>query len=300
MQNQAELNQQFSIEDQLQFSQEVDGFIMVDISNQYAKARVSTYGGQIISFVANDTTEDLLFLSDKVVYEDGKAIRGGTPICWPWFGDDISGYGRPSHGFVRNQPWAVIASQSLSDGRTSITLGLSDSEGSRTVWPYNFKLELEVIVGQTLEVKLTTTNTGSREFTISQALHTYFNVSDVDNISVSGLDGKNYLDKLEGFKSKVQTGDVTLSEETDRVFQDSLEEVVMNDSGFSRTIKIASSGSKTTVIWNPWSTSVTKIADLNESSYRNFVCVETVNAADDMVTIASGKSHTITALYEIS
>jgi len=300
MQNQAELNQQFSIEDQLQFSQEVDGFIMVDISNQYAKARVSTYAGQVISFVAHDTTEDLLFLSDKVVYEDGKAIRGGTPICWPWFGDDTSGYGRPSHGFVRNQPWTVIASQSLSDGRTSITLGLSDSEGSLTVWPYKFKLELEVIVGQTLEVKLTTTNTGSKAFTISQALHTYFNISDVDNIKVSGLDGKNYLDKLEGFKSKVQTGDVALSEETDRVFQDSPEEVFMSDSGFSRTIKIASSGSKTTVIWNPWSTSVTKIADLDESSYRNFVCVETANAADDMVTIAAGKSHTMTALYEIS
>jgi len=300
MQNQAELNQQFSIEDQLQFSQEVDGFIMVDISNQYAKARVSTYAGQVISFVAHDTTEDLLFLSDNVVYEDGKAIRGGTPICWPWFGDDTSGYGRPSHGFVRNQPWTVIASQSLSDGRTSITLGLSDSEGSLTVWPYKFKLELEVIVGQTLEVKLTTTNTGSKAFTISQALHTYFNISDVDNIKVSGLDGKNYLDKLEGFKSKVQTGDVALSEETDRVFQDSPEEVFMSDSGFSRTIKIASSGSKTTVIWNPWSTSVTKIADLDESSYRNFVCVETANAADDMVTIAAGKSHTMTALYEIS
>jgi len=300
MQKEAQLNQQFNIKDQLQFTEEVEGFVMVDISNQYANARISTYAAQVISFLPNNATEDVLFLSDNAIYKDGKAIRGGAPICWPWFGDDTSGFGRPSHGFVRNEPWSVLASAALSDGRTSITLGLSDSESSRTVWPYKFKLELEVTVGQKLEVKLTTKNIGNKAFTISQALHTYFNISDVDNVSITGLDGKNYLDKLEGFNSKSQSGDVSLTGETDRIYQQAPTSVFLKDTGFDRTINIESSGSKTTVIWNPWSTSVTKIADLDECSFRNFVCVETANAADDMVTIPEGKEHTITATYEIT
>lgn len=299
MQNQAELNQQFGIKEQLQFNLEVEGFVMVDISNQYANARISTYAGQIVSFQPNNTKEDVLFLSDKVQYVDGKTIRGGTPICWPWFGDDTSGFGRPSHGFVRNQPWTVLASHAFADGRTSITLGITDTEGSRAVWPYTFRLELEVIVGKKLEVKLTTKNTDSREFNISQALHTYFNISDVDNISISGLDSKNYLDKLDDFNSKLQSSDVVISEETDRIYQNAPEYVILNDSGFDRAINITSSGSQTTVIWNPWSTAVTRIADLDDSSYRNFVCVETANAADDTVTIQAGSEHTITAIYEI-
>ena len=299
MQNQIELNQQFGIKDQLQFNQEVDGFVMVDISNEYAKARVSTYAGQVVSFIPNDADNDLLFLSDKAIYQDGKAIRGGTPICWPWFGDDTSGFGRPSHGFVRNQPWSVLASAELADGRTSVTLGLSDTEGSLAVWPYPFELELEVIVGHKLEVKLTTRNTGSKIFSLSQALHSYFNVSDVNNISISGLDGKNYLDKLDDFNSKRQSGDVTISEEIDRIYQQAPESVWLKDTGFDRTINIKSLGSNTTVIWNPWLTSVAKITDLDDSSYRNFICVETANAADDMVTIQPNNEHAITAIYEI-
>ncbi|MDO7667262.1 MAG: D-hexose-6-phosphate mutarotase, partial [Pseudomonadota bacterium] len=100
MQNDTQLNQQFGIKDQLQFSLADNGFIMIDISNQYAKATISTYAGQIISYQPNSATEDLFFLSDKVLYQEGKSIRGGVPICWPWFGDDTSGFERPPHGFV--------------------------------------------------------------------------------------------------------------------------------------------------------------------------------------------------------
>jgi len=299
IQNTVELNQQFGIKDQLQFNQEVEGFVMVDISNQFANARISTYAGQVISFQPRHTEEDVLFLSDKALYQDGKAIRGGAPICWPWFGDDTSGFGRPSHGFVRNQPWSILATQSLEDGRSSVTLGLTETDSSLAVWPYQFELELEVIVGTELEIKLTTKNTGRNAFVISQALHTYFNISDVSNIAISGLDSKNYLDKLEGFKEKPQRGDVTFTEETDRVYQQAPESVWLKDKGFNRTINIKSSGSNTTVIWNPWSTSVTKITDLDESKYRNFVCIETANAADDIVTIQAKNEHVISAIYEI-
>jgi len=121
----------------------------------------------------------------------------------------------------------------------------------------------------------------------------------VNNISISGLDGKNYLDKLDDFNSKRQSGDVTISEEIDRIYQQAPESVWLKDTGFDRTINIKSLGSNTTVIWNPWLTSVTNITDLDDSSYRNFICVETANAADDMVTIQPNNEHAITAIYEI-
>jgi len=299
MQNEVELNQQFGIKQRLQFSQDVEGFVMVDISNQHAKARVSTYAGQVISFVPNDAVEDVLFLSDKVSYKLGHTIRGGIPVCWPWFGDDTSGFGRPSHGFVRNQSWRVLATHELDDGRTSITLGLTDSDSSRAVWPYKFELELEVIVGKSLELKLTTKNTGNKAFTITQALHTYFNISNAENVSVIGLNGKSYLDKLDDFNSKSQSGDVLIVEEVDRVYQQAPENVVLKDSGFNRDISITSRGSNTTVIWNPWLTSVKNISDLDENSFQNFLCVETANAADDSITIPEGMSHTIVTEYKI-
>jgi len=300
MQNLVELNKQFSLSDQLYFEQGEEGFVMINISNQYADARISSYGGQVVSYLAKDQLEDLLFLSDKTVYQHGKAIRGGIPVCWPWFGDDTSGFGRPSHGFARNQQWNVVASDALLDGRTSITLGLQDTEESRTVWPYEFELELEVIVGTSLDLKLTTKNMGAKAFTISQALHTYFNISDVTNIAVEGLDEKTYLDKLDGFNAHKQSGDVVFTQEIDRVYCQSPESVLLTDTGFNRKIMIASSGSETTVVWNPWATAIKNIADLDELSYQQFVCVETANAAADVVTVPAGSSHAITASYTIN
>ncbi|MFT7414726.1 MAG: glucose-6-phosphate 1-epimerase, partial [Methylophagaceae bacterium] len=199
MQNYTQLNQQFGIKDLLQFNLGDNGFVMIDISNQYAKAKISTYAGQIISYQPNGAAEDLFFLSDKVRYQEGKGIRGGVPICWPWFGDDTSGFERPAHGFVRNQQWQVHASEALEDGRTSVTLVTTDSDITRELWHYEFNLELQIIIGSNLEMTLKTKNTGKQFFTITQALHTYFKVSDVSNVLIKGLVGKPYIDKLDSF-----------------------------------------------------------------------------------------------------
>ena len=218
MQNIDTLNEQFGIKGQLQFIED-SGFVMVDINNTSAKARISTYGGQVISYQPHTQQNDLIFLSENAVYQTGKVIRGGAPICWPWFGDDTSGYGRPSHGFMRNQQWQVIGSNADSDGATTILLGASSSDETKAIWPYEFKLILEIRVGQSLDLKLTTHNTGNEEFAITQAFHTYFKISDVDNIVIEGLDTKEYLDKLKGFKLKKQSGDITISKEVDRIYQ---------------------------------------------------------------------------------
>ncbi len=301
MQNQTQLNQQFGIKDQLQFSLADNGFVMIDISNQYAKATISTYAGQIVSYQPNSATEDLFFLSDKVQYQEGKAIRGGVPICWPWFGDDTSGFERPPHGFVRNQQWDVLSTETLEDGRTSVILATADSDMTRELWHYEFNLELQLIIGSNLEMKLKTKNTGKQFFTITQALHTYFKVSDVSNVLIKGLDGKPYIDKLDSFAVKQQDDDIVVSQEIDRIYQKSPKQISLTDSGFNRTITISSYGSDTTIVWNPWSTSVSKIADLNLDSYRNFVCVETANVFTDSLTIIpAGREHVVTTVFSIS
>lgn len=293
------------------FTQDTEGFVMIDISNDYASARISTYAGQVLSFKPHTEAEDILFLSDDAVYQQDKTIRGGAPICWPCFGADTSEFSRPFHGFVRNQQWKVLASKQLTDGRTLISLGISDSDiriglgathikGSQAIWPYKFELQLDVIVGKELEISLTTHNTGNKSFEITQALHTYFNISNAANVTIKGLDNKTYLDKLEGFDSKTQSGDVTLTEETDRVYKNAPTEVLLTDAGFDRTISITSMGSSTVVVWNPWSTSVTKMADLDKKSYLNFVCVETVNTAHDKVTVPEASKYILSAVYKIS
>lgn len=302
MQNKTQLNQQFGIKDHVEFSLADNGFVMIDITNQYAKAKISTYAGQIVSYHPNDAEEDLFFLSEKVQYQEGKAIRGGIPICWPWFGDDhTSEIARPHHGFVRNQLWHVRTTEMLEDGRTSIILVTADNDRTRQIWDYEFNLELQFIIGPELEVTLKTKNTGTEFFTITEALHTYFKVSDVSNVLIKGLEGKAYLDKLDSFAVKQQIDDVAVTDQIDRIYQKSPKHISLIDSGFDRTINISSHGSESTIIWNPWTSLSSNKNDLNQDSYRNFVCVETANVYTDSLTIIpAGREHVVTTVFSIS
>jgi glucose-6-phosphate 1-epimerase len=172
---------------------------------------------------------------------------------------------------------------------------------TRELWHYEFNLELQLIIGLNLEMKLKTKNTGKQFFTITQALHTYFKVSDVSNVLIKGLDGKPYIDKLDAFAVKQQADDIMVSQEIDRIYQKSPKQISLTDSGFNRTITISSYGSDTTIVWNPWSTSISKMADLNLESYRNFVCVETANVFTDSLTIIpAGREHVVTTVFSIS
>lgn len=293
------LNADFAIPKQLRFETHASGIVMAVIENQYASATVSLYGGQILSFLPEGETEDVFFLSDSALFGQGKAIRGGSPICWPWFGDDYSGYGRPAHGFARNIPWQVIASCTNEDGSTGIRLGLNDTQESLAVWPYAFSLVLDIVVAKTLTLTLRTKNTGNKPFTISQALHTYFNVSHIDNIAIQGLDNVNYLDKVAGFSAFTQQGDVTVEGEFDRIYTYVPKTITLKDTGFGREIEIHSQGSNSTVIWNPGQETIKRLIDLPDKAYPSFLCIETANAANDVIRLEEGHSHCLTAVYQV-
>lgn len=300
MSNLQKLNAQFGIKDQLEFEQNEGGIVFINIDNQYAKARISTYAGQVLSYQPHGEAEDLLFLSDSAVYKYGKAIRGGAPICWPWFGNDRSGFGRPSHGFARNQPWTLLSTGTLDDGSTHIILSLTHTDGSLAIWPHEYQLIIDIIVGKTLTITLTSKNIGKKPFSMTQALHTYFKISEIEDVYVEGLDTVEYLDKVDGFSRQKQTGNVVISKDTDQIYQNAPDQVTLVDPGFDRHIVINSQGSKTTVIWNPWSTAITNIVDLENDSYRKFICIETANAFDDTIILAAGEEHSLTAIYGVN
>ena len=241
----------------------------------------------------------MLFVSDKAYYENGKAIKGGIPVCWPWFGADPNDMGRPAHGFVRNRQWEVTGSESLANGSTKVVMGITDSDETREIWPHPFELSIEITVGDSLKVALLTHNTGDKSISISQALHTYFYVGDISKVQVLGLDGIDYLDKVDGFAEKTQSGPLRINGEVDRIYKGVSGELVIDDESLERKIRIAASGCSTAVVWNPWNEIAASMSDLNDDDYRKMICVETANAGPETVEVAAGGSYQLEAEYTI-
>jgi glucose-6-phosphate 1-epimerase len=260
---------------------------------------VSLHAGQVLSFRPTGTPHDLLFVSEAAYYQAGKAIKGGVPVCWPWFGADPEGLGRAAHGFVRNRPWTVAATAAHGDGDTRLTLALADSPDTRSIWPHAFNLTLEITVADALTLALVTRNTGSEPFAITQALHTYFNVGDIHQVKVLGLENGAYLDKAGDGGQKIQTGPVTIAAEVDRIYTDVASELTIIDPSLARRIRIAARGSRTAVVWNPWADIAAQMADLKDDDYLRFVCVETANAAGDVIQVPANSEYRLQTSYSI-
>jgi len=289
------------IEGVLKIIEEKPGFPMIHISNEFAEAGISLYGGQVLSFKPKQQNE-LLFLSEKAYYENGKAIKGGIPVCWPWFGNDPEDKGRPAHGFARNTLWSLGSTEQLVDGTTRVVITMLASEHTRILFPNDFKLSLIVYVGKSLTLELITQNTGDEAFDITQALHTYFSVENIDEVAISGLDQKTYLDKAKsnhGEERKLQIDDVEFEGEVDRIYLDVPQQIILKRKPDGDAVFVESKNNKTAVIWNPWKDLCAKSADLKDDDYRRFVCVETANAAHDVISLAAGESFSLTAIYSL-
>ena len=297
MQTEQKLNADFAIQEQLHFESHDSGVVMAVIDNQYGKAMVSIYGGHIVSYQPKGQAEDVFFLSEQAEYGAGKAIRGGTPICWPWFADDTSGFGRPAHGFARRLLWQVAATLTHDDGSTTIQLKLTSDETTLAVWAHAFELTMEITVGASLTLALTTKNVGEKPMEISQALHTYFNISDAAAISIKDLDNVPYLNKLKDFSQEQEDGNVTVQGEIDRIYFDVPKTARLFDKGYQREIVINGEGSNTTVVWNPGPETIKSLSDIPATTYQSFICIETANAGKDLITLEQGQSHCLKADY---
>jgi len=295
-----QLNAKYQLNGQLEFIAGKGGLPMIQVKTAKAKALISLHAGQVLSYQPAGEADDVLFLSEKAYYQDGKAIKGGAPVCWPWFGADPEGKGRPGHGFVRNRGWNMVATEALANGDIKVTVGLDDTPETQAIWPHAFSLRQEIVIGDTLNLSLITRNTGKEKFNITQAFHTYFKVGDIARAKVTGLSGCDYLDKAGGGNTqKHQTGDVTIDDEVDRIYLNVGNTMIIDDAALKRRIQIISQGSKTAVVWNPWEKIARDMADLEDDDYKRLLCVETTNAADDVREVAPGGECRLVADYRV-
>jgi len=296
-----DLNKNFSFQNEnnyLIFKSGQGDIPVVEIKNNQASATISLQGAHVLSWKPRDQ-DDVIWLSNDAIFAAGKSIRGGVPICWPWFGAHENNDSFPAHGFARTVLWQVIDTQKLSSDETQITFRLSTNQldkDKQKMWPQETVAEYRLKIAKTLTLELKTFNKSNETITIGQALHTYFNIEDINNTIVTGLEGKTYLDKTDKFKSKIQDGPITINNEVDRVYLDTTDDVTIDNT--KRKIIIKKQGSNSTVVWNPWEDVATKMGDLGEAGYKKILCVESANVADDTITINAGESYTLLVTYE--
>ena len=241
----------------------------------------SLHGGQVLLFRPVDEAS-LLWTSAHPKGAPG-AIRGGVPLCWPWFADHPTDRSKPAHGVARTSRWRIEHEEVNSSGAILVFVP------EQTLWPdLELSLKLQVFNGE-LRLALTTTNQGMTAIPVTQALHTYLSVSNTDQIEIQGLAGCKSIDKLNGMKVDVQEGVLKIGQETDSIFEHS-EEVVILDHGWQRAISVKKRSSDSTVVWNP-GVSAALMSDIGSEQATEFVCVEAANTSFfDKAVINPGES----------
>lgn len=244
-------------------------------------------------------SEEAIFLSEKSHWEQGRAIRGGIPVCFPWFRDKADDAKAPKHGFVRTRLWQLESIETSEDGSVIVVCATESDDSTRLWWSHEFRAVNRITVGKTLQLELTVTNTGSQPFRFEEALHTYFHVGAVEGVRVRGLDGVSYLDNTDGNRQKTQLGDLVISGETDNAYIGTEEDVEILDPVLERGLRTEKLNSKTTVAWNPWAQGAASLSDLDLEAWHRMMCVEASNILSEAVWLAPGKHHTMGATIKL-
>lgn len=262
----------------------------LDIENAHAAASISLLGGQVLSFKPKHDARERLFVSEKTVWDGSKPVRGGIPVCWPWFGAHTQSAAHPAHGFVRTRTWTLV---SCEDGEGHTRLVLEASDTTHPGFAGTATLTLEILVGHELTVRLHTRNTGSTTSRLTMALHTYFSVVDVRTCTLQGLQG-TYSDKIRNWAMLETPVPYRFNEETDRIHLHAAPELGIVES--HGTTKIRSAGHDSIVVWNPWTTGVGNFADMSAEAWTKMLCVET--AVTQGLELVPGTTHTLTLTIE--
>lgn len=282
----------------LNFRDDPSGLVFAEIDSPQATASICLQGAHLVTWRPKDQAEPVVWVSQAARFAPGKSIRGGVPVCWPWFGPHEREPGFPAHGFARTVPWQVTRAETLEGSAIRLAFVLLQNEQTRAQFPHACRLELSLTVGSVLRAELTTSNLDTAPVTIGEALHTYFQVGDIGAVEVSGLAGCTYVDKVEGGARKRQEGTIRFAGETDRVYLDTEATCVITDPLLKRRIVIDKSGSRSTIVWTPWQEKAEKMGDLGPNDgWRRMLCVESGNALDNVIHIAPGQVHTLGVEY---
>jgi D-hexose-6-phosphate mutarotase len=292
----ATLSARFSRPGQLDF-REVNGLAVLDINTPHGTASAALQGAHVMHWTPRGQTP-VIWLSRDAKLAPGKSIRGGVPVCWPWFGAHEHEAAFPAHGFARTVPWELVdATVSANGARLCFRLPAASIPTAQ--WPAACDVSLEIGIGTAFEAVLTTRNTGSEAFTLGEALHTYFHVGDVTQVQVLGLEGGGYLDKADQWAAKIQSGPVTVGAEVDRLYEGSAAECLILDPALKRRIRVGKTGSHSNIVWNPWTEKAAKMGDLGPDGWREMLCVESANAGRDVIRLAPGASHSLAVRYSV-
>lgn len=290
------LDGQFGIPEAVHFEAGPTGLIRAAIQTPQAAAAVYLHGAHVTHYQPRGD-RPVLSLSALGRFQADQPIRGGVPIVFPWFGPCREDAGAPMHGFARIIEWRPASVRQEADGAVAMVLALDSGAAARPGWPYSYAMTYTVRVGATLDLTLEVRNPSDRPVTYEEALHTYLAVADIHRVAVRGLGGTTYIDKTDRMTRKTQDAEpLRIAAETDRVYLGTRAACVVEDPAGNRRLIVEKQGSDVTVVWNPWIAKAKALADFGDDEWRQMLCVETANAADHAVRLASGDRHLLRAV----
>jgi glucose-6-phosphate 1-epimerase len=271
----------------------------VTVQNAHGVAEVYFQGAHVTAWHPLAAREPVLWMSAHAVLEPGKPIRGGVPVCFPWFGPHPADAKAPAHGFARVRDWRLVDAQEDATGAVTLVMELAGA-GLSPLWPHRFRMRHRITIGPVLRLDLEVRNDGDETFTFEEALHSYFAVGDIHQASIEGLEGAEYVDKVGGPARRRQGHErIRFAGETDRVYLDTRATCIVHDEARRRRLSISKTGSEATVVWNPWIAKAHAMADFGDDEWPGMVCVETCNVGNRARPLAPGESHTMTATIAV-
>ncbi|WP_339338841.1 D-hexose-6-phosphate mutarotase [uncultured Oceanicoccus sp.] len=273
--------------------------LAVRITNKAATATVFLQGAQLSHYQAVGQPA-IIWCSNQCEYRKGEPLRGGIPICWPWFGDirrnaeqvqqQIPAHNpMPAHGFVRNRVWDLLSIETPDPHSTTLHLQLKLADNQEPLWPYACELNMLITVSDTLSLDFAVTNLSANTVSFSSALHSYFGINAIDDTIVGGLDGLTYIDCLENWQPQQQHGSLVIDQEVDRIYRGTEHAITIKDA--KRRITLQSQGSHSAVVWNPWIEKSKRLSHFADDDYLRMLCIETANAEQDFIKLAPHKRH---------
>ncbi len=288
------LNRRFGVAGVAEIIAGNGGLPMVRITSKLAEAEISLYGAQVLRWRPAGAAE-VLFVSEFSRWEPGTPIRGGIPVCFPWFRDKADDPQAPKHGFVRTKEWRLDSLRAEEDGSVTLVCATGSDESTRRWWPHEFLLAYRIFVGRTLRLELSVINRGSGPMRFEEALHTYFHVGQVQQARVKGLEGTSFLDNMEGNRAMTQHGDLVIAAPTDNAYLDTAAAVDLLDPILGRRLRTEKVNSASTVVWNPWQAGASSMPDFGAEEWQKMLCVEASNVLGCAVTLGPGEEHTLRA-----
>ncbi len=274
------------------------GLPKVSITSPEAVGEMYLHGAHVTSWKPAGK-EEVIFLSSHSKFEAGKAIRGGVPICFPWFGGKGDDPKAPAHGFVRAKSWQ-LESIAQAGGAVTVSMFTESNDETKKWWAAEFRLVHRATFGSDLSLELEVTNTGKTPLRFEEALHTYHRVGNIEDTRVRGLDGVFYLDKTDSNRKKVQHGEIAIVAETDSVYLNTGDAIEIEDPVLHRRTRITKQDSRTTVVWNPWVEKARSFSDFGADEWRRMICIEASNVSDFAVDLAPGQQHRMKAVVRVA